>query len=207
MSVKYVYLFQEGDAGMRDLLGGKGADLAEMTRIGLPVPPGLIITTEACREYVRRGQELPPGLMAQVEEKLAAVEAATGKKFGDPVNPLLLSVRSGAPVSMPGMMDTILNLGLNDVTVEGLAKAAGDERFALDCYRRFLQMFGNVVLGVEHEIFERELERLKREEGVRFDHELSPPALRRLLEAYKRVIRAHAGRDFPQEPREQLELA
>lgn len=192
---------------MRDLLGGKGADLAEMTRIGLPVPPGLIITTEACREYVRRGQELPPGLMAQVEEKLAVVEAATGKKFGDPVNPLLLSVRSGAPVSMPGMMDTILNLGLNDVTVEGLAKAAGDERFALDCYRRFLQMFGNVVLGVEHEIFERELERLKREEGVRFDHELSPPALRRLLEAYKRVIRAHAGRDFPQEPREQLELA
>ncbi|MCR4418601.1 MAG: pyruvate, phosphate dikinase [Clostridia bacterium] len=207
MSAKYVYLFHEGDARMRDLLGGKGANLAEMTKIGLPVPPGLVITTEACREYVRRGQELPPGLMDQVRDKLAEVEAAAGKKFGDPANPLLLSVRSGAPVSMPGMMDTILNLGLNDATVEGLVKATGDERFALDCYRRFLQMFGDVVMGVEHAAFERELERVKEEEGVKFDHELTPPALRRVITAYQQLIRTRAGRDFPQDPTRQLELA
>jgi pyruvate,orthophosphate dikinase len=207
MSAKYVYLFREGDATMKGLLGGKGANLAEMTRLGLPVPPGLIITTEACREYVRRQGEFPPGMMDQVWEKLKEVEEAAGKKFGDAANPLLVSVRSGAPVSMPGMMDTILNLGLNDETVVGLARATGDERFALDCYRRFLQMFGDVVMGVEHGAFERELARVKEEEEVKYDHELGSAALRRVLEAYKRVIRQHTGRDFPQDPREQLELA
>lgn len=206
MQAKLVYLFEEGDTGMRALLGGKGADLAEMTRIGLPVPQGLTITTDACREYSLNGM-LPEGLMEQVEQKLSELEAKTGKKFGDPDNPLLVSVRSGAPISMPGMMDTILNLGLNDQTVEGLAKATGNGRFALDCYRRFLQMFGDVVMGVEHAEFEHILAKTRQELGVKFDYELGEDALRQVLEAYKKIILSRAGRDFPQEPKEQLKLA
>ena len=152
---KYVYLFEEGKAEMKGLLGGKGANLAEMTNIGLTVPPGFIVTTEACNEFYVQGRQFPAGMEEQVREIMLVLEQKTGKKFGDPERPLLVSVRSGAAISMPGMMDTVLNLGLNDVTVEGLAKETGDYRFALDCYRRFLNMFGEVLLGIEHHKFER----------------------------------------------------
>ncbi|HHP51336.1 MAG TPA: pyruvate, phosphate dikinase, partial [Moorella mulderi] len=201
---KYVYLFQEGRADMRNLLGGKGANLAEMTNIGLPVPPGFTITTEACNEYNRLGKKFPPGLEEQVLESLKILEEMTGKKFGDPHNPLLVSVRSGAPVSMPGMMDTVLNLGLNDETVQGLASQTQDERFALDCYRRFIQMFGNVVLGIGHEHFERILERHKEKAGVAYDFELPPEALREVIKAYKDIVKTLTGQDFPQDPYDQL---
>jgi Phosphoenolpyruvate synthase/pyruvate phosphate dikinase len=154
MTKKYVYLFREGNASMKDLLGGMGANLCEMTNLGLPVPPGFTITTEACNEYYSNNQNPPQGLWDQVWTALADVEATTGKRFGDKVNPLLLSVRSGAKFSMPGMMDTVLNLGLNDDTVEVLAANTQNERFAWDCYRRFVQMFRDVVLEVEHSDFE-----------------------------------------------------
>ncbi|WP_027719091.1 pyruvate, phosphate dikinase [Desulfovirgula thermocuniculi] len=203
---KYVYLFEEGHAGMKDLLGGKGANLAEMTNIGLPVPPGFIITTEACREFYRCGQQFPPGLEDQVREMMGVLEKKTGKVFGDPANPLLVSVRSGAPVSMPGMMDTILNLGLNDRTAEGLARLA-HRRFALDCYRRLLHMFGDVVLGVEHAKFELILERWRQKRGVRYDYELSDEDLDQVVEEYKALIEGETGRPFPQDPTEQLFLA
>lgn len=203
---KYVYLFEEGHAGMKDLLGGKGANLAEMTNIGLPVPPGFIITTEACREFYRCGQQFPPGLEDQVREMMGVLEKKTGKAFGDPANPLLVSVRSGAPVSMPGMMDTILNLGLNDRTVEGLARLA-HRRFALDCYRRLLHMFGDVVLGVEHAKFELILEKQRQKRGVRYDYELSAEDLERVVEEYKALIEGETGRPFPQDPTAQLFLA
>lgn len=203
-SKQYVYLFAEGNAGMRDLLGGKGAGLAEMARIGLPVPPGLTITTEACNEYSALGGMLPEGLLEQVQAKLAQVEAQVGRKFGDPANPLLLSVRSGAPISMPGMMDTILNLGLNDETVQSLARHTGDERFALDCYRRLIQMFGNVVVGVEHDKFEEILANVKEKKGVQLDTELEPEDLSQVIASYQELIRRETGRDFPQDPWEQL---
>src|SRR3989338_8032019 len=151
---KYVYAFEEGNAKMKELLGGKGANLAEMTNLGIPVPPGFTITTEACVLFYKIGKKYPDGAMDQVETKLKELERKTGKKFGDAKNPLLVSVRSGAKFSMPGMMDTILNLGINPDAVEGLAELTGNERFALDSYRRFIQMFGNVVLGVKHEVFE-----------------------------------------------------
>src|SRR5579871_5098695 len=168
-SKKWVYLFAEGNAGMRDLLGGKGAGCAEMTNAGLPVPPGFTITTEACNAYYAGGQKLPSGLWDQVTASLATVEEKTGKRFGDPANPLLVSVRSGAKFSMPGMMDTVLNLGLNDEVVAGLARLTGDERFAYDAYRRFIQLFGKIVLGVPGEAFEQALEQAKHEAGAASD--------------------------------------
>lgn len=201
---KYVYLFEEGNSEMKMLLGGKGANMAEMTNIGLPVPPGLIITTEACRDFTVLGQKFPAGLEDEVKEKIKLLEDKLGKKFGDESNPLLVSVRSGAPVSMPGMMDTVLNLGLNDRTVEVLANATNNERFAMDCYRRFITMFGDVVMGVEHHKFESILEAQKKKTNVRSDHELSAADLREVIVDYKKLIQKEAGRSFPQEPVEQL---
>jgi len=204
VSNKYVYLFEEGNAEMKMLLGGKGANMAEMTNIGLPVPPGLIVTTEACRDFTALGQKFPAGLEDEVKEKIKLLEDKLGKRFGDENNPLLVSVRSGAPVSMPGMMDTVLNLGLNDRTVEVLAKATNNERFAMDCYRRFITMFGDVVMGVEHHKFESILEAQKKKSDVRFDHELTAADLREVIVDYKKLIQQEAGRSFPQEPVEQL---
>ncbi|MEP6641487.1 MAG: PEP/pyruvate-binding domain-containing protein, partial [Gaiellales bacterium] len=192
---------------MRDLLGGKGANLAEMTAIGLPVPDGFTITTAACLDYLRAGNTWPDGLRDQVREHLATLEARVGRKLGDPSDPLLVSVRSGAPVSMPGMMDTILNLGLNDRSVEGLAKRSQNERFALDSYRRFVQMFGNVVMGVDGHLFEEALDRAKTDRGVRSDVDLDAADLRRLLERFRGIYRGGTGEDFPQDPVEQLDRA
>ncbi len=205
---KWVYRFgrggSEGTAGMKRLLGGKGANLAEMASLGLPVPPGFTITTEVCAWYYAHDRSYPEGLREQVREALAAVEREVGARFGDPERPLLVSVRSGAPVSMPGMMDTVLNLGLNDRTVEGLARASEDRRFAFDSYRRFVQMYGDVVLGLDHYLFEERLEEAKREQGARFDNELPADALERLVAAYKALVREQLGRDFPDDPEEQL---
>jgi len=204
---KYVYLFKEGKADMKALLGGKGANLAEMTNIGLPVPPGLTITTRACIQFYEANKQFPPGMEEQLWEKLAVVEEQTGKKFGDPKNPLLVSVRSGAPVSMPGMMDTILNLGLNDETIEGLINATQNKRFALDSYRRFIQMFSGVVMGVEHYQFETALEKRKNELGVELDKDLTPEALAKLVEDYKTIVKRVTGKAFPLDPKEQLLMA
>ncbi len=203
-SKKYVYLFGEGRADMKDLLGGKGANLAEMTNIGLTVPPGMIISTEACNEFYVHERQFPAGMKEQVREKMQDLEKKTGKKFGDPSNPLLVSVRSGAPISMPGMMDTVLNLGLNDDTVQGLAAASGDERFAMDCYRRFLNMFGDVVLGIEHHKFERYLEDKKHQCGVEFDNQLTAEQWKEVIKDYKQLIKKETGKPFPEEPMEQL---
>jgi pyruvate, orthophosphate dikinase len=203
----YVYDFSQGSKEMRGLLGGKGANLAEMTAIGLPVPDGFTITTEACLDYLRAGNTWPDGLRDQVREHLAALEARVGRKLGDPSDPLLVSVRSGAPVSMPGMMDTILNLGLNDRSVEGLAKRSQNERFALDSYRRFVQMFGDVVMGVDGHLFEEALDRAKVERGVRSDVDLDAADLRRLLERFRGIYRGGTGEDFPQDPADQLDRA
>jgi pyruvate,orthophosphate dikinase len=203
MSDKYVYRFNEGNKTMRELLGGKGANLAEMTSIGLPVPPGFTITTEVCNFYSAHG-DYPAGVDAQLEDALKALEADTGKTFGDASDPLLLSVRSGARASMPGMMDTILNLGLNDETVEGLATSSGDERFALDSYRRFIQMYSDVVLEVDREHFEHELHALRDRVGVRTDAEIPAAALRELVATYKNIVREKFGKDFPQDVTEQL---
>ena len=202
----YVYLFNEGKKD-KNLLGGKGANLAEMTGIGLPVPPGLTITTEACNEYLAGSGQFPEGLEEQLKAKLVELEKAAGKTFGDAQNPLLVSVRSGAPISMPGMMDTILNLGLNDTTVEGMVKATGNERFALDCYRRFIQMFSDVVLEIDHYEFESILEDVKRKRGVQFDYEIPAQDLRQLIADYKELVQAKARREFPQDPFEQLIMA
>ncbi len=208
---KYVYFFgggkAEGNAGMRMLLGGKGANLAEMTNIGIPVPPGFTISTEVCAYYYKHGKKYPPTLKAEIEKNLAKLEKVMGKKFGDPNNPLLVSVRSGAPISMPGMMDTILNLGLNDETVEGLAKRTNNPRFAYDAYRRFIQMFGNVVLGIEHSKFEHILEEVKKERGVTLDTELDVDALKEVVRRYKELIKQEKGFELPQDPRKQLEMA
>lgn len=189
---------------MKDLLGGKGANLAEMTNIGLPVPPGIVITTDACNQFYVENRQFPPGMEEQVRDKIKTLEEKTGKSFGDPDNPLLVSVRSGAPISMPGMMDTVLNLGLNDETVKGLARAAGDERFAMDCYRRFLNMFGDVVLGIEHEKFERILETQKDMANVQFDNQLTAEQWQVVVEEYKKLIERETGSPFPQEPMDQL---
>lgn len=207
MFKKYVYLFREGKASMRDLLGGKGANLAEMTNIGLPVPPGFTITTEACNEYYTIGGQFPDGLWDQIKPALEDIETATGKTFGDQKNPLLVSVRSGAKFSMPGMMDTILNLGLNDQTVRGVADSTENERFAYDSYRRFIQMFGNVVLEIEHHLFERILDDAKSKQGVTYDSELSAESLKWVVEGYKKLIQKETGSPFPQEPMKQLEEA
>ncbi len=211
MSKKMVYYFgggkAEGRADMKMLLGGKGANLAEMTNLGLPVPPGITITTEVCKEYYQLGQQFPEGMWEQVLEGLKKIEAEMGKKFGDKENPLLVSVRSGAPVSMPGMMDTILNLGLNDETVEGLAKSTGNERFAWDSYRRFIQMFGDVVMGIPHDKFERILEEKKKEVGAKHDVDLTAEDLKDIVKRYKELVKEETGKEFPQDPYEQLKMA
>lgn len=207
MSKKYVYLFNEGNADMRELLGGKGANLAEMTNIGLPVPPGLTITTEACNEYYVQNEQLPEGLEEELKKNLKTVEESIGKKLGDKENPLLVSVRSGAKISMPGMMDTILNLGLNDDTVEGMAAATGNRRFAMDCYRRFIQMFGDVAMGVDAALFENALADLKDAEGVQYDHQLTAEALKKLIVTFKDIYKKGTGEEFPQQPEKQLLLA
>ncbi|MEM3737414.1 MAG: pyruvate, phosphate dikinase [Candidatus Bathyarchaeia archaeon] len=203
----WVYRFEEGSAKLVSLLGGKGAGIAEMTRLGLPVPPGMTVTTEACRAYFASGNRLPEGLEDEISQALRWLEEKTGKKFGDPFNPLLVSVRSGAPVSMPGMMDTVLNLGLNDVTVEGLAKRTGDERFAYDCYRRFIQMFGSIVLHIPRSKFDDVLNSLKEKCKVKLDTELDAESLKTLVNRYKEIFRQETGRDLPQDPKEQLLMA
>ena len=207
MAKKYVYLFEEGKAEMKALLGGKGANLAEMTNIGLPVPQGITVTTEACNDYYAQGAKMPAGLEEEIKEKMAYLEKKTGKKFSDANNPLLLSIRSGAKFSMPGMMDTILNLGLNDQTAQAMIKATGNERFVLDCYRRFIQMFSGVVLGLEHHKFESVLEAQKVKRGVKYDTELDAGDLREVVQAYKNVAKRETGKDFPADPMEQLLLA
>ncbi|MGI6434268.1 MAG: pyruvate, phosphate dikinase [Syntrophomonadaceae bacterium] len=204
---KYIYLFEEGNSDMRMLLGGKGANLAEMTLIGLPVPPGFTITTEACNEYVAAGDQLPPGLLDGAFAAMKTLEKKTGKLFGSRENPLLVSVRSGAAVSMPGMMDTILNLGLNDDTVQGLAALTGDMRFAYDCYRRFIQMFSNVVLEVEHHLFDHIVEKYKRRLSLIFDYEIPAVELQNIIAEYKALVRMEKGFDFPQDVNEQLSRA
>ncbi|HEY8449444.1 MAG TPA: pyruvate, phosphate dikinase, partial [Bacillota bacterium] len=204
---RFVYAFEEGHKDLRELLGGKGANLAEMTRAGLPVPPGFTVTTEACNAYLAAGGRFPERLEEELFAALNRLEAKTGKGFGDARNPLLVSVRSGAAVSMPGMMDTILNLGLNDETVVGLARLTGDDRFAYDCYRRFIQMFGDVVLRIPLEHFERLLDQCKRRRGVALDTELDADALRQLVADYLQLVEREHGRPFPQKPQEQLLMA
>lgn len=207
MTEKRVWLFREGDASMKNLLGGKGANLAEMTNLGLPVPPGLTITTETCMEYIANGNTMPAGVMDDVRKALAEVEYQSEKKFGDSSNPLLVSVRSGARLSMPGMMDTILNLGLNDETIKGMINLTQNERFAYDSYRRFLTMFGSVAWEIEREKFEHVLEQLKEKEGVKLDTEVSVEGLKSLIPAYKEIIKNETGKEFPQDPYVQLEAA
>jgi pyruvate, orthophosphate dikinase len=206
MTDKFVYAFSEGNKDLKDLLGGKGANLAEMTNLGLPVPPGFIITTEACRAYLRDGAP-PEALGGEVDEHLAALEAAMGRRLGDPDDPLLVSVRSGAKFSMPGMMETVLNVGLTDASVAGLARQSGNERFAWDSYRRLIQMFGKTVCGVPGEAFEHALDDAKNAKGVRNDLGLDAEDMRALVDAYKIIFAKHTGRDFPQRPREQMDLA
>src|SRR2546421_11016444 len=189
---KFVYHFHEGNRDMKDLLGGKGANLAEMTNMGLPVPPGFTITTEACLSYLKSGG-FPSGLMDEVEQHLQALEGAMEKRLGDPDDPLLVSVRSGARESMPGMMDTVLNLGLNDRSVEGLASRTGNERFAWDSYRRFVQMFGNVCRGVSGEAIEEKIKERKRSAGVEDDTDLGVDDLRGLVDAFKELYRDKTG--------------
>jgi pyruvate,orthophosphate dikinase len=203
---KFVYDFTEGNRDLKDLLGGKGANLAEMTNLGLPVPPGFTITTDACRVYLAEGQE-PPELRAEVSAYLDALEAKMGKKLGQADGPLLVSVRSGAKFSMPGMMDTVLNIGLNDDSVSGLAAQSGNDRFAWDSYRRLIQMFGKTVLGVDGEHFEEALEEVKRVKGTHNDLDLDAEDLKALVEQFKVIVEKDAGRPFPQEPREQMDLA
>jgi pyruvate,orthophosphate dikinase len=204
---RYIYNFDEPSDGGRELLGGKGIGLAEMTQMGVPVPAGFTITTDACRAYIANGKQLPDGLEAEIDNHVRALEARTGKRFGDTKDPLLVSVRSGAAISMPGMMDTILNLGLNDEAVRGLASATGNERFAYDSYRRLIQMYGEVVDGVDAHRFEQALTDLKQSRGVRLDVELSAEDLTELVQTYRRIYNEGTGRDFPQDAREQLTRA
>src|ERR1700690_3913775 len=203
---KLVYDFTEGNKDLKDLLGGKGANLAEMTRLGLPVPPGFIISTEACRYYLNSGST-PEGLDEEIQAHLEKLESAMGRRLGDPADPLLVSVRSGAKFSMPGMMETVLNIGLSDESVQGLAKQAGSERFAWDSYRRLIQMFGKTVLGIDGEAFEHAIHAAKQAKGTKNDHDLDAADLSEIVETFKGIVREPAGRDFPQEPREQMDLA
>ncbi|WP_217166686.1 pyruvate, phosphate dikinase [Streptomyces sp. AC512_CC834] len=205
-AAKFVYDFTEGNKDLKDLLGGKGANLAEMTNLGLPVPPGFTITTEACKTYLDSGEE-PAALRDEVSAHLDALEAKVGKKLGQADDPLLVSVRSGAKFSMPGMMDTVLNIGLSDKSVQGLAKQAGDDRFAWDSYRRLIQMFGKTVLGVDGDLFEEALEAAKAAKKVAVDTELEAADLKKLVTKFKKIVKTEAGRDFPQDPREQMDLA
>lgn len=206
MTEKWIYDFEEGNKGMKELLGGKGAGLSEMTRIGLPVPPGFTITTDACKEYLKTNQ-ISDEIKNETLEHLRKLEDKSNKKLGDASNPLLVSVRSGAPISMPGMMDTILNLGLNDETVEGLARLTGNERFAYDSYRRFIQMFGNVVMGIEHDRFEHILNRYKEENNLKNDTELTAEMLKSIISEQKVLYREETEKNFPQDPLEQLFIA
>ena len=203
---KFVYDFTEGNKDLRDLLGGKGANLAEMTNLGLPVPPGFTLTTDACRFYLEHGR-VPEGLDEEVTRHLRALEQAMGRGLGDPADPLLVSVRSGAKFSMPGMMDTVLNIGLSDESVAGLAKQSGNERFAWDAYRRLIQMFGKTVLGIDGDHFEHAIDAAKKAKGAATDTELTAEDLKALTAAYKDLVLEHAGREFPQDPREQMDLA
>ena len=212
MTEKYVYKFFdkeacEGSADMKNLLGGKGANLAEMTSLGLPVPPGFVVSTQACLHFLANNEEYPLGLKAEVDEALEALETHMGKKLGDDEDPLLVSVRSGARISMPGMMDTVLNLGLNDVSVEELANISNDPRFAYDSYRRFMYMYADVVKGVSKEHFEKELVKLKHELGVENDTEIPADELKKLIQKYKAIYKEHMGEEFPQDPRKQLDDA
>ena len=202
--MKYVYLFSEGNAEMRNLLGGKGANLAEMTNIGLPVPQGFTITTEACTQYYEDGKEINDEIQSQINEYITKMEEITGKKFGDKENPLLVSVRSGARASMPGMMDTILNLGLNEEVVETLAEKSGNPRWAYDCYRRFIQMYSDVVMEVGKKYFEELIDKMKEEKGVTLDVELTADDLKELANQFKAEYKAKIGKDFPSDPKEQL---
>lgn len=210
-AVKYIYYFSgsltEGNRDMRDLLGGKGANLAEMTSIGLPVPAGFTITTNTCAEYYRLGEKLPSALLEEIHRNMERLEKESNKQFGSDSNPLLVSVRSGAAVSMPGMMDTVLNLGLNDKSVKGLAKLTGNRRFALDAYRRLINMFGNVVMGIEHDLFEREFEKIKAKYKVCLDADLEENGLAELITIYKKLYKKSTGENFPQDPFVQLEKA
>ena len=195
--MRYVYLFHEGNARMKELLGGKGANLAEMTNIGLPVPCGMTITTDACREYYNNGKKLPERLVEEVTRNLKAIEEEAGKRFGDEDDPLLLSVRSGAVFSMPGMMDTILNLGLNEDVVDVLAKKSGNPRWAWDCYRRFIQMYSDVVMEVGKKYFEQLIDKMKEERGVTQDVELTADDLKELAGQFKAEYKSKIGADFP----------
>jgi len=201
---KYVYLFKEGDATMRELLGGKGANLAEMTRLGLPVPQGFTISTEACTQYYEDGRQINPDIQAEIMENITKMEEITGKKFGDKENPLLVSVRSGARASMPGMMDTILNLGLNEDVVEVISKKSGNPRWAWDCYRRFIQMFSDVVMEVGKKYFEKLIDQMKEKKGVVFDVDLTADDLKELAYQFKAEYKNQLGKDFPDDPKEQL---
>src|SRR5215813_7899917 len=203
---KWVYLFEEGPGDDKSLLGGKGAGLCEMTRAGLPVPPGLIVTTEACNAFFENDKNFPDGLWEQVQEGLKKIEEKVGKRFGDPKNPLLVSVRSGAAFSMPGMMDTVLNLGLNEETVQGLAEQTGDLRFALDAYRRFASLFGEIVMGVAHGKFERVLDRFKAQTQGGRDTDLKADHLREIIAAEKQIIMTEQ-QAIPEDPYEQLRVA
>ncbi|MBO6137612.1 MAG: pyruvate, phosphate dikinase, partial [Lachnospiraceae bacterium] len=202
---KWVYKFEEGSKEMRNLLGGKGCNLAEMTNLGMPIPQGFTVTTEACTEYYNAGKKLTDEIVDQIFEHITWLEGVNGKKFGDTEDPLLVSVRSGARASMPGMMDTILNLGLNDVAVEGFAKKTGNERFAYDSYRRFIQMYSDVVMEVSKSLFEKEIDDVKAKKGIKFDVDMTVDDLKELVRRFKAIYKdAMKGEEFPQDPKDQL---
>ncbi|HEY8803872.1 MAG TPA: PEP/pyruvate-binding domain-containing protein, partial [Clostridium sp.] len=201
---KYIYLFSEGNLSMKNLLGGKGANLADMTSLGIPVPQGFTVTTEACNKYYEDGQLIASEIVSDIHAKMTELENITGKKFGSLENPLLVSVRSGARASMPGMMDTILNLGLNDDTVEVMAKITNNPRFAYDSYRRFIQMFADVVMDVEKRNFENMMDKMKEEKGVKFDTELDANDLKKLVKQFKEFYKENQGEEFPSDPERQL---
>jgi pyruvate,orthophosphate dikinase len=204
---RFVYEFEEANSRNKQLFGGKGAGLAEMTRIGLPVPPGFTITTEACQKYFTNGRKLPKGLVTEVNENVRRLEKKTGKLFGKPNDPLFVSVRSGSAISMPGMMDTILNLGLNDEVAEGLAQATQNRRFAYDAYRRLIQLFGKVAMGLDDTYFDVILGEAKKRVGARFDTDLQAKTLEEICDEYKKVIKKKLGQEFPQDPWKQIEIA
>ncbi|MBQ7119945.1 MAG: pyruvate, phosphate dikinase, partial [Oscillospiraceae bacterium] len=204
MGNKYVYLFSEGNGSMRNLLGGKGANLAEMTSLGMPVPQGFTVTTEACTRYYDDGEKIAPEIESEIFEYITKLEEICGKKFGDNENPLLVSVRSGARASMPGMMDTILNLGLNDEVVEVMSKKSGNPRWAWDCYRRFIQMYSDVVMEVGKKYFEQLIDEMKEAKGVTSDIDLTADDLKELATQFKAEYKSKIGSDFPSDPKEQL---